>query len=110
MTALTITGADERRWQHAAYKALGDVLKAGDDQELPVLTWRVNEAVLVGECLLPDHVQRRAAVDAWSDVLDLDRWPDTTLGGAIYVRASAKNWRGKGVTVRVGADVLEEPA
>ncbi|MCX5522613.1 hypothetical protein OG342_07010 [Streptomyces bobili] len=66
-----------RRWQRAAYQALGEFLKA----DLPAVTWTIaTSGALVGDVdsLTSTPAEQRAAFDAWARHLDADVWPERT--------------------------------
>ena len=104
-----VTDADLRRWQQQRYDLLGQVLKAGQERDLPPLSWTLSVYALVGTATGHADDEKRAAFDAWVAALDLDRWdeqPHET--GRIHLHAVSDDLWGRGVGVTVIADVWEE--
>lgn len=64
-----------RRWQRAAYQALGEFLDAG----LPAVSWTIaTSGALVGDVdsLTSTPDEQRAAFDAWARHVGADVWPE----------------------------------
>ncbi|OLT12940.1 hypothetical protein BJF79_03305 [Actinomadura sp. CNU-125] len=107
-----ITDADLRRWQMQRYALLGDVLKVGQQHQLPPLTWRVTEYAVVGDLYgIPDG-QRRRVFWAWVTALGLETANESETSsdsGSVYLRAAAPDgWRGHRGEVGVWATVTTE--
>ncbi|TDD97720.1 hypothetical protein [Actinomadura rubrisoli] len=109
-----VTNADRRRWQRRNQRLLAELLEFGEDKELPedaelpVVWWQVTEHGLVGDCMQAEYADRRVAFDAWTDLLGLRRWPERTSPGCTHLHAASPDWRGRGVSVIVRADVLAD--
>lgn len=104
-----VTDADLRRWQRRRLELLNEFADLADEQELPVLTWKVGDHALVGEAHQP---LRRRAWEKWVEALGLDQWkPSTSENGRTHLHAVTRNWQGRGVDVVMIADVRDvEPA
>ena len=105
--ALTITQADQARWQRQAAAELCRILD--ECAGLPPVAWTVGPA----GCLLAGRInglapagQVRAAFTAWRAALALeDRREQPGGGGTVHLHAAAR--RG-GVKVRITATVFED--
>lgn len=77
-----------RRWQRAAYQALGEFLKADG---LPAVTWTIAvSGALVADVdsLSSTPDEQRAAFDAWARHLDADVTPGRTdSAGTVHLYA-----------------------
>jgi hypothetical protein len=103
-----VTDADLRRWQRRRYDLLGEFLDLMDERGLPVLSWRVGGHALVGEATQLSSADRRDAYREWVAALGLEEWaPSTSDTGRTHLHAVTNDWRGRGVSVVVVADVWD---
>jgi hypothetical protein len=95
-----------------SHTALGQILDLGEQDGLPIegMHWLITEWSIVGQCMQHgegEAAARRAAFEAWSAALGLDRRAERTGShGVVELRASASNWRGHHLLdVAVWADI-----
>ncbi|MFI1928325.1 hypothetical protein [Streptomyces sp. NPDC020377] len=90
-----------RRWQRAAYQALGEFLQADG---LPAVTWTIPvSGALVADVdsLTSTPDEQRAAFAAWARHLNADVVPERTdSGGTVHLYAKF-SWRGERVRTTV---------
>ena len=81
----------KRRWQRAAYRVLGEFLKA----DLPAVSWSIPvSGALVGDVdsLTSTPAEQRAAFAAWTQHLGADVMPERVDSDGV-TRLYAKFWR-----------------
>lgn len=103
--------AEQTAWQRQTVAILADVLAQSAKTGLPVLSWTIGNAgaSLVGRSLAQPSTDRRAALSAWADELDIELHEHASNGVIrLTGKAEQRRFGPRFATVVLACDIYDD--